>query len=73
MTEKTDLCWQCSEFCVYFAEILSIIGALCKGNKCATKENVEKKMIVVKDGYKNDKMIKLDEILGYACEEEYIC
>ena len=56
MAEKTDLCWQCSEFCVYFAEILSIIGALCKGNKCATKENVEKKMIVVKDGYKNDKM-----------------
>ena len=64
---RTDLCWQCSEFCVYFAGILSIIGG--KGNKCATKEDIEKKIIAVKDGYQNDKIIKLEEILEYACEE----
>ena len=72
MAEKPVVCWQCSEYCIYFAELLNIIENLCKENIISTKDTIEKKINCIKDGHKDDKSKKLDDILEYACEEEYL-
>ena len=61
----------CSEYCIYFTEILNIIDVLWKENEAATKSEIENKMINIKDGYKDDKLKKLPEILEYAIEGGY--
>ena len=62
----------CSEYCIYFTEILNIIDVLWKENEAATKSEIENKMINIKDGYKDDKLKKLPEILEYAIEGGYV-
>ena len=72
--EIDKICWQCSEFCIYFAEILNDIDELCeeKDKGQVTKEDIVKKIQNKADWYANDRSSKLEEILEYACDLTYV-
>ena len=65
-------CWQCTEFCVYFPEVMNAINDINKNNNVATKQAIEEKIQSFKDGFEKDKSMTLGSILKYASEQGYI-
>ena len=70
--KDNNLCWQCSEHCIYFPEILNVIDQLLKEDTLATKQSIESKLREVDDGYNEDRCKRLTDILTFATEQGYI-
>ena len=67
MTEHAEKsCWQCSEFCVEFPEVMNIINELNTKQGIAVENDILNKLNNV---YQED---KIKEIVEYACKLSYV-
>ena len=71
MAEQASCCWQCSEYCVDFAELLTAIESLNGEKDYVTEEDIIQKMAVEVNVTGVARSYKIRDTLKYATDASY--
>ena len=72
MAEQASCCWQCSEYCVNFAELLTTIESLNGEKDYVTEEDIIQKMAVEVNVTGVARSYKIRDTLKYATDASYV-
>ena len=72
MSGEADVCWQCSEFVVCFAEVLNTIETLTSHGITATEEKIVNKIVNANNGLEHEIIRQIPNLLEYACNVSYV-
>ena len=68
--EDVVVCWQCSDFCIYFTELLNILNEMTGGtNRGVSMHQILTEIQSTRQHFPKQ---RIQEILNYACANSYV-